>query len=148
MSTRKKVDVSKWRKMMKPRYEQIRGFREQKMRNNERMAREKTALRRHVEMKLKYGNEGPAAAKKIQESFKNYMKFKKFREDVASKKIHKAFKNFMGDIEKIKKRQEARLAKEANNLLKNLLKPKLKRERNSKNTNANRGPSKRVKKQS
>lgn len=95
-------------------------------------------------MKLRYGNEGPAAAKKIQESFKNFMKFKKFREDVASKKIQKAYKSFMSDLEKIKKRQEARLAKEANNLLENLLKQKLKRERNSKNNNANRGPSKRI----
>lgn len=151
MSTRKKVDVSKWKKMMKPRYEQIEGFREQKMKNNERMAREKMALRRHVELKLLYGNKGPTAAKKIQESFKNYMKSKMKREEkeakekgIASKKIQRAFKSFMTDVKELKKKRDARHAKELNNLLENYLKPKLKRERNSKNNNANRGPTKRM----
>lgn len=141
---RKKVDVSKWRKMMKPRYDQI-----------ERLAQEKTALRRHVDMKLRYGNEGPVAAKKIQESFKNYMKLKMKQQekdakekDIASRKIQKAFKSFMTDVKELKKKRDARHAKELNNLLANYLKPKpkpkLKRERNSKNNNANRGPTKRI----
>lgn len=137
--------------MMKPRYEQIEGFREQKMKNNERMAREKNALRRHVEMKLRYGNEGPAAAKKIQESFKNFMKLKAKQQekeakekDIASRKIQRAFKSFMTDVKELKKKRDARHAKELNNLLANYLKPKLKRERNSKNNNASRGPSKRM----
>lgn len=119
MSTRKKVDITRWRKMMEPRYKQIDGFRTQWTKNYERMMREKIALRTHVEKKLRYGNKDPNAA---------------------ARKIQTAFKSFMKDSEK----REAKLSKELNNLLENYLKPKLKRERNSKNNNANSGPTKRI----
>ena len=133
MSTdRKRVNLTKWKIMMKgqqsiPRklypYEQLAIEKNEqikkKINDEKKKEKEKTKLRNHVMMRLKYGHKG----------------------DDASIKIQRAFKRFMKDYDTLKKKHETRQAKELNNLLENYLKPQLKR---SRSPNFNERPPKRT----